>query len=229
MKNILITGANGNLGVAAVKKFLDSGYRVIAVARSGSELGFAVGHSGFELHQVDLSDENASTLFMKEAIDLYGTIDGALFLAGGFAMGNIENTSGDDLKKMFSLNFETAYFIMRPLFTHMLQQGCGRMVFIGARAVLEAEQGKNSLAYILSKSLLFTLAEALNAAAKGKNVSASVVVPGIIDTPPNRKSMPGADFSKWPTPEQIAGVLEFICRDTDSPVRNTVFKVYGNS
>lgn len=229
MKKILITGANGNLGAATVKKFLDNGYRVIAVARSGSELGFAVGRSDFELHQVDLSDENASTLFIKEAINMYGTIDGALFLAGGFAMGNVDNTSGADLKKMFALNFETAYFIMRPLFAHMLQNGYGRMIFIGARGALQADQGKNSLAYTLSKSLLFTLAESLNATAKGKNVSASVVVPAIIDTAPNRKSMPDADFSKWPTPGQIADVLEFICRDNDSPLRDTVFKVYGNA
>lgn len=229
MKKILITGANGNLGAAAVKKFLDSGYRVIAVARSGSELGFAVGKSNFELHQVDLSDENAAGLFIKEAINLYGTIDCGAFLAGGFAMGNIDNTSGSELKKMISLNFETAYFIARSLFQHMLQNGYGRIIFTGARPALQPEQGKNSLAYTLSKSLLFTFADILNATAKGKNVTASVIVPSIIDTPPNRKSMPDADFSKWPKVEQIADVLEFICNDANSVVRDPVYKVYGNA
>ncbi|MGN6494913.1 MAG: SDR family NAD(P)-dependent oxidoreductase [Agriterribacter sp.] len=229
MKKILITGANGNLGAAAVKKFLNSGYRVIAVARSGSELGFAVGNSNFELHQVDLSDENAAGFFIKEAINLYGSIDCAAFLAGGFAMGSLENTSGSEVKKMISLNFETAYFIARSLFQHMLQNGYGRIIFTGARPALQADQGKNSLAYALSKSLLFTFADILNATAKGKNVTASVIVPSIIDTPPNRKSMPDADFSKWPKVEQIADVLEFICSDTNSVVRDPVYKVYGNA
>ncbi|WP_414635427.1 NAD-dependent epimerase/dehydratase family protein, partial [Agriterribacter sp.] len=41
MKTIIITGANGNLGAVTVKKFLEKDYRVIAIARSGSELGFA--------------------------------------------------------------------------------------------------------------------------------------------------------------------------------------------
>lgn len=229
MKTILITGANGNLGAATVKKFLDNDYRVVATARSGSELGFAVGHSNFELHQVDLADENAVTLFAKEAINLYGTIDGALFLAGGFATGNIEDTSGAELKKMFSLNFETAYFIARLVFQHMLQNNYGRIVFIGARGALLPEQGKTSLAYTLSKSLLFRLAELLNATAKGKNVTASVVVPSIIDTPPNRRSMPDADFSKWPTPEEIADVLEYICSEKNTALREPVYKVYGNA
>ena len=40
-KTILITGANGNLGAATVKKFLDEGYKVIAVDHSGTHLGFA--------------------------------------------------------------------------------------------------------------------------------------------------------------------------------------------
>ena len=46
-KNILITGANGNLGAATVKKFLDEGPKVIAVDHSGTHLGFAASHANF--------------------------------------------------------------------------------------------------------------------------------------------------------------------------------------
>ena len=31
MKTAIITGANGNLGIATVKKFLDEGYKVVAI------------------------------------------------------------------------------------------------------------------------------------------------------------------------------------------------------
>ena len=229
MKTIIITGANGNLGAVTVKKFLEHNYRVIAVARSGSELGFAKDNKNFELHQLDLTDENASLLFIKEAISLYGNIEGALFLAGGFAMGNMENSTGDALKKMLALNFETAYHLSRILFDHMLQNGYGRLVFIGAKAVSEPEYAKNSVAYTLSKSLLFSLANILNSAAKGKNVTASVVAPSTIDTLPNRESMPNADWSKWAKPEQIADVLEFICSDKGLSLREPVYKVYNDA
>ena len=47
MKTIIITGANGNLGAVTVKKFLENDYRVIAIARSGSELGFAKDNKNF--------------------------------------------------------------------------------------------------------------------------------------------------------------------------------------
>lgn len=226
---ILITGANGNLGAATVKKFLDTGYRVIAIDHSGSHLDFAKGNDRFELHAVDLTDEGAVAAFIKDTIGRHGKIDGALLLVGGFAMGDIAVTGKTELDKMFTLNFNTVYYAARPLLAHMLQNDAGRLVFIGARPALKAEDGKNMLAYALSKSLLFKLAEYINAAAKGKNVSASVVVPSTIDTEINRKEMPQANFAHWVRPEQLADVLEFICSDKGLPLREPVYKVYNNA
>jgi len=210
-RTVIITGANGNLGTAAVKKFLDQGYKVIAVDHTGTHLGFAASHDNFELRDVDLSSESATETFITEAISLYGRIDGALLLAGGFAMGDIGATDSAAMKQMYTLNFETAYFAARPLFTHMIQNGFGRLVFMGARTALKPELGKGALAYALTKSMLFNLADLLNASAKGKNVLASVVAPATIDTALNRKSMPDADTTGWIEPAQLADILELIC------------------
>jgi NAD(P)-dependent dehydrogenase (short-subunit alcohol dehydrogenase family) len=228
-KTIIITGANGNLGAATVKKMLDEGYKVVAVDHSGSHLGFASSNTNFELKQVDLSDEKGVDVFVREVIEMHGKVDGALLLVGGFAMGDIASTDGEALRKMYSLNFETAYFIARSLFQHMLNNGYGRLVFIGARPALKPEQGKGVMAYSLTKAMLFHLAELLNAEAKGRNVVASVVAPSTIDTPQNRESMPGADPANWVKPEQIAEVLEFICSEKGMPVRESVYKVYNNA
>jgi NAD(P)-dependent dehydrogenase (short-subunit alcohol dehydrogenase family) len=228
-KTILITGANGNLGTATVKKFLEEGYKVIAVDHSGTHLGFAAGHADFELRAVDLGNEGAVRDFTEEIVKLYGRIDGALLLAGGFAMGDVAATDGEAIRKMIALNFETVYFSARPLFAHMLENGYGRLVFIGARPALQPEQGKGALGYALSKSLLFELAELLNATARGKNVVASVVAPSTIDTEINRKSMPAADPANWVRPEQIAGVMEFICSEKGDAIREPVYKIYNNS
>jgi NAD(P)-dependent dehydrogenase (short-subunit alcohol dehydrogenase family) len=228
-KTILITGANGNLGAAVVKKFLDEGYKVIAVDHSGTHLGFAASHDNFELRAVDLANEQAVGDFIKEILELYGRVDGALLLAGGFAMGDVAATDGDALRKMITLNFETAYFVARPLFRHMQDNGYGRLVFMGARPALKPEQGKGAVAYAMSKSLLFQLADLLNATAKGKNVVASVVAPSTIDTELNRKSMPDADPATWVRPEQIADILEFICSEKGDVIREPVYKVYNNS
>lgn len=228
-KTILITGANGNLGVATVKKFLDEGYKVIGVDQSGTHLGFAADHDNFELKSVDAGDEQAVATFVEEVIELNGRIDGAMLLVGGFAMGDIAATGAAELRKMYSLNFETAYFFARPLFQHMLENDYGRLVFMGARPALKPEQGKGALAYALTKSMLFELAQLLNATAKGKNVVASVVAPSTIDTTINRKSMPDADFATWVKPEAIATLLEFICSEGGAALRESVYKIYNNA
>ncbi|MBN9382934.1 MAG: SDR family NAD(P)-dependent oxidoreductase [Chitinophagaceae bacterium] len=216
---VIITGANGNLGVAAVKKFLDTGYKVIAVDHNGTHLGFAAAHDNFELKDVNLSDEAAAEDFITEAISLYGRIDGALLLVGGFAMGDVAATDGAAMKEMYTLNFETAWFAARPLFQHMLQNGFGRLVFMGARTALKPELGKGAIAYALTKSMLFNLADLLNASAKGKNVLASVVAPGTIDTALNHQSMPGADSRGWIEPAQLADILELICSGKEISLR----------
>ena len=134
-----------------------------------------------------------------------------------------------DIKEQINLNFDTAYNTVRPLFSHMLANNNGRIVFIGSRPALKAADGKNLIAYSLSKSLLFKLAEFLNANAKGKNVTITVVVPSTLDTEINRKSMPKANPDNWVKPETLAEIMEFVVSDKASDLRETVLKVYNNS
>ena len=228
-KLVIITGANGNLGAATVNKFLREGYKVVGVDGHDNHLEFANNNPAFEFHSVNLANERETGDFVNMVIEKHGVVDAALLLVGGFAMGKIEDTAGADISKMFSLNFETAYFVARPLLKHMQHNGYGRLVFIGTRPALEAAQGKNMIAYSLTKSLLFKLADFINAEAKGTNVVASVVVPSTIDTPINRQSMPGTNPDAWVKPEQLADIMEFICSDKGMPVREGVYKVYNNA
>jgi NAD(P)-dependent dehydrogenase (short-subunit alcohol dehydrogenase family) len=174
-------------------------------------------------------NEEATTVFVKTLVEKYTRIDAALLLVGGFAMGNIQETTGTDIDRQLSLNFKTAYFVTRPLFAHMMEKGNGRLVFIGARPAIAPAQGKDLLAYGLSKSLLFKLAEYLNEEAKGKNVTATVVVPSTLDTPLNRKSMPDVNPANWVTPDALAEILAFMVSDTAGTLRETVLKVYNNA
>src|SRR5260221_5077838 len=121
MKTIIITGANGNLGTACVKKFLDGGHKVIAVDGADNHLDFATGNTNYEFTTVDLTNEEHTNAFITGSIKKYGKIDAALMLVGGFAAGTIALTTGADIHKMFSLNFETAYFMARPLLQHIHQ------------------------------------------------------------------------------------------------------------
>ncbi|HET7896122.1 MAG TPA: SDR family NAD(P)-dependent oxidoreductase [Flavisolibacter sp.] len=228
-KTIIITGANGNLGTAVTNYFLSDGYMIVATVHAEEAKKDLPSHENLQVEAVDLTNEDAATAFVQNVISQHPKVDGALLLVGGFAMGNIEATSINDIRKQISLNFETAYHVARPLFRHLKQNGQGRIVFIGARPAIDAKAGKNMVAYGLSKSLLFTLADYLNAEAKGTNVTATVVVPSTIDTAPNRSAMPDANPDAWVKPEALAAILEFVLSEKASPLRETVFKVYNNA
>ncbi len=229
MKTVIITGANGNLGSAVTQSFLSKGYRVIATVHNEDSKKEFSENKNLQVEVVDLTNEEATASFVYKTIETFKTIDAALLLAGGFAMGDIAGTGSEDIKKQMSINFDTAYHVARPVFQQLIKQNNGRIVFVGSRPALKATDGKKMIAYSLSKSLLFKLADYLNAEAKGKNVTATVIVPSTIDTEPNRKSMPDADWENWVKPEALAEIIEFVVSDKSASLRETVLKVYNNA
>ena len=229
MKNVIITGANGNLGTAVTNTFLDKGYKVIATVAEEKMRKDMASHENIRVMLVNLMNEEESNAFVEKAIKENGQIDAALLLVGGFAAGDMSKTSIGDIHAQIALNFNTAYHVAKPLFAHMMEKGNGRIVFIGSRPALEAAAGKSLVAYGLSKSLLFKLADYMNAEAKGKDVVATVVAPSTLDTEQNRKSMPDTDPEKWVKPSALAEILEFVVSEKSSPLRGTVLKVYNNA
>jgi NAD(P)-dependent dehydrogenase (short-subunit alcohol dehydrogenase family) len=229
MKTVIITGAGGNLGTAVTKEFLDKNYRVLATVSSESARSDIPAHPNLDISVVNLTNENETNEFIKQSIQKYRVIDAALLLVGGFAMGGLAETSGEDLHKQIALNFETAYYVTRPLFEHLIGNKKGSIVFIGARPALNPAQGKGLIAYGLSKSLLFKLAEFLNATAKGMNVSVSVIVPSTLDSPENRKAMPDANPDNWVKTMEVAEILEFLVSDKSRVLKETVLKIYNNA
>ena len=227
-KTIIITGAGGNLGQAVAKKFLDESYTVIGTVHNKSTSSESSTRS-FEEVTIDLLNEESCQKFVQDVIEEQGKIDVAVLTAGGFAMGNVESTSTKEIYKQYQLNFETTYNIARFIFIQMLQQNNGRIFLIGSRQGLEASKGKGAIAYTLSKSLIFRLAEILNAEAKGKNVVTTVIVPSTIDTPQNRKSMPDADFSSWVKPSDIADTIFFYSGETANAIKEPVIKIFNRS
>jgi NADP-dependent 3-hydroxy acid dehydrogenase YdfG len=228
MKNIIVSGASGNLGQAVIRKFLQEGCRVIGIIIPGDPVAIGIREENFETVEVDLTDEKKVEEVTTKLINKLGKIDVAILTAGGFAAGKIAETSVMDIRNQVRLNFETAYNLARPVFTNMLKQNEGIIFLVGARTGLDMRNSKGMTAYGLSKSLVFRLAELMNEEAKGTNVVTCVVAPSTIDTPQNRESMPGADFSKWVQPGAIADVIYYYTTAPASIIREPVIKVYGN-
>lgn len=223
-RNIIVTGAAGNLGKAVVGKFKREGYKVIATILPGSDEEV---EEADDVYEVDVTDENAVKDFMTDYQLQYGEVDAIGLLVGGFAAGKIEETSLQDIEKMMKLNFYSAFNMIKNFLPIMKKADFGNFLFIGARPALQSEDGMGVVAYALSKLLVIELAKYVSEEAKGTKIRAHLFVPSIIDTLQNRDAMPEADFSQWVSPSEIADAMHFA---VNSPaLRNMTFKLYGGT
>ena len=223
-RNIIITGAAGNLGSAVVEKFKREGYHVIALLQPGKDEEVEDADDSYE---VDVTNEESVAEFVKEYQLQYNELDALAMIAGGFAMGSIEDAKQSDFEKMFSLNFFSAYHLVRGFLPFMKKQQKGTFLFVGARPALQLEDASATIAYAMSKRLIVSLAEILATETKETNIRSHVFVPSIIDTPPNREAMPDSDFSKWVSPKEIAEAMHYAVNNP--ALRNMTFKLYGEA
>jgi NAD(P)-dependent dehydrogenase (short-subunit alcohol dehydrogenase family) len=229
MKTTIVTGASGNLGKAVVNRFLAAGHHVIGTVIPSEPTDFGLHGKYFETAVVDLLQEENSQQFVELVAVKHKRIDVAVLTVGGFTMGDISVTKTADIEKQFRLNFTTAYNVARPVFLQMMKQQFGRIFLIGARPGASMKNSSGMVAYGLSKSLIFRLAELMNEESKGLDIVTSVVVPSTIDTPQNRHAMPKADFTTWVTPDAIADIIYFHASPEGSALREPVIKVYGKA
>ncbi len=229
-KTIIVTGAAGTLGSAVVQHLLNQGHTVIGTVSPGKNNATLSAKKGYEQYELDVSVPSAVQGFIQHIARKYEVIDAAALLVGGFAMGNIRNSSLEDVQKMLKLNFETTYITAQAIFLQMEQQPSGgHIMMVGAKPALETAAGLESIGYTFSKSLVFTLADIINKSGKKQQVKATVIVPSILDTPSNRQSMPQANFDNWVKPEAAAEIIGFLVADQSAPLRDSVIKIYGNA
>jgi NAD(P)-dependent dehydrogenase (short-subunit alcohol dehydrogenase family) len=221
-RNIIVTGAAGNLGTAVVSKFKREGYRIVAIIEpeSGDEV-----EEADDVYEVDVMDAEAVQDFAKEYHLQYGEVDAIALLVGGYASGNIESTDINDMEKMIRLNFFSAFNMVKNFLPVMKKADFGNFLFVGARPALQPEDGKGVVAYALSKNLVMELANYVAEEARGTRIRTHLFVPSIIDTPSNREAMQDSDFSQWVSPAEIAEAMHYAVNNP--ALRNMTFKLYG--
>ncbi|HEY7769801.1 SDR family oxidoreductase [Longimicrobium sp.] len=225
----LVTGGAGNLGLAVTAAFLDAGWRVAVPVHGGPGDGLAELASRHEgrvtWFAADLSAEDGAEQAVARTVDWAGRIDAAVHTMGGYAGGqSIPETPVEVWDRMMSMNLRSSFLLARAAIPRMGEGGA--LVFVASRAAVSGRKGH--AAYAVSKAALLTLTEAIAEENRG-GVRANAVLPGTIDTPANRAAMPGADYSRWTPPEEIARVVLFLASPESAPVSGAAVPVYGQS
>jgi len=126
---------------------------------------------------------------------------------------------------MFDMNVTSAFHMLRAVIPGMRKAGSGRIIAIGSRAAEDPGPGVG--AYSASKAALVSLIRTVALENKDAGITANVILPGTIDTPANRKAMPGADTTQWVQPASIASLIVWLAGDAGKDVTGAAIPVYG--
>ena len=210
-----MTGGTGWLGQALAKRLLRNDDLRLGVTyikpdeADRFEDRFGTHHDRIILRRVDVTDARAVAGFFAEVGENGGVIAGLACLAGSWAGGRaIEETSDLRLERMLDSNLRSTFTTVRAALPHLRRADWARVVLTASRAAFETPPGQ--AAFNIAKAGVVALSRSLAAELKNTSVSVSVLVPSVIDTPISRQAMPDADYSLWPTPDDIARVAEFL-------------------
>jgi NAD(P)-dependent dehydrogenase (short-subunit alcohol dehydrogenase family) len=223
-KVALVTGASGGLGTHVTKALLDAGFAVVGLAPKIQQSDFD--HPNFTALPAALDNLAAAKKVADTVIARFGKIDVLAHLVGGFAGGQtVAETDDATFQRMFDMNVNSAFHILRAVLPQMRKAAGGRIIAIGSRAV--EDPGPRVGAYSASKAALVSLMQTVARENKDAGVTANVILPGTIDTAANRRDMPGADTSQWVSPASIASMIVWLAGDSGIDVSGAVIRVYG--
>jgi len=232
-KVALVAGGTGGLGRAVSLALLEEGSKVFVTHRRGQDfqaLTKMAGENASRLvgQNVDVTDETTVQQFVQGVVAEHGRIDFLVNAVGAYVGGvKLWELDTKVFDQMLALNLRSGFMLSRAVVPVMLKQGSGAIINVAAKAALDHSAG--AAAYAASKAAAVAMMDSLAADVKGSGVRVNSILPSIIDTEVNRKAIPGADFSKWPKPEEIARVILFLCSDDARVVHGAAIPVYGES
>ncbi len=229
----VVTGATGWLGSAVVGRILAKGYQVGATYLTPSEAEeleerFPYGRDRLMLRRVNAVERDQIDEFMNSVAARFGRIDAVAALVGGWAGGRDVATT-DDIRfdRMIDLNLRSAFCTVRAAIPHLERAGGGRILLVGSRAAVDTPPGQ--AAFNIAKAGVIALAKTAALEVEDAGITVNVILPSVIDTPTTRAALPYSDYVKWPTPDEIAGVAEYVLTGESAVISGAAIPVYGKT
>ena len=116
---------------------------------------------------------------------------------------------------------------MRAVLPGMVERGWGRIVAVGAAVAGDPPPGLS--AYAASKAALNALVSVAAKETIAAGVTVNAVLPTVIDTPANRRAMPGANPGSWVAPETLADDIAWLAGEEAAGVTGGLFEVSSES
>jgi NAD(P)-dependent dehydrogenase (short-subunit alcohol dehydrogenase family) len=182
-RTVLVTGGSRGIGLATARALVESGARVLCLARPGRRLEDAVASLGrrvvavaCDLTRADEIDRAAADVLRECG----GAPDALVQGAGIFPLAPFERTPPGEFAATLQVNLLGPYRLAHPLLSAMRERGNGHVVTIGS--VADRQAFPENAAYAASKFGARAVHEVLREELRGSGVRVSLVSPGPVDT-----------------------------------------------
>ncbi len=239
----IVTGASSGIGLAIARALAAEGAQVVPAARRRerlealeAEIREAGGRA--EAQVGDVTDAGFRERLAADAVARFGRLDHLVNAAGVIAFGTVEDTTLDAWRRMFALNVEACFDLMRLAAPELIRRK-GSVVNVSSVNGMRSFPGV--LAYNSSKAAQdqLTRCAALELAAKGVRVNS--VNPGVTRTELHRAG--GLDVQRYAafvehsrtthpigrvgTPEEVASLALFLLSDQAAFITGVTVPIDG--
>jgi 3-oxoacyl-[acyl-carrier protein] reductase len=216
----IVTGSARNIGRAIARALADSGASVVINAKSSAADADAVVHEvrdagGQAVAKLaDVGQPDAAASLIDAAIQAFGRLDILVNNAAVRREIDFERLDYQEWRAITATILDGAYLCARAASPHLIAAGGGSIVNIGG---LSSFMGAARRAHVIAaKAGLVGLTRALAHDLAPHHITVNCVAPGLIDT--ERRGPEPAHHAKHATlvgrrgtPEEVAGVVRFLC------------------
>ncbi len=174
----LITGVSRGLGKALAQVVLDRGDIVIGTTRDGkADLNAA---NNLSLLPLELTDPVQIQQTVEAAYKLHDRLDVIVNNAGYGLLGAIEESSDEEIKRVFEVNFFGVVQVVKAVLPHLRRQRSGHIVNVTSIAGLAP--GAGSGLYAAAKSAVEGVSQSLAQEVEPLGIKVTLVEPGAFRT-----------------------------------------------
>lgn len=239
-KAALITGGAKGIGLAAAKKFLSEGIKVILLdndEEEGKTVAAQLGESCFFM-SCDVSKSDQIRKSAEAGAAKFGRIDYLINNAGIIKYADAVTCTESDWDEVMNVNLKSAYLCSKYVLPVMLRGKSG--VIINVASAQSFISSANMVHYTTAKSALLGLTRSI-AIDFAPHVRAIAVCPGTVDTPMSRNAWSMADdpnavhqdsinmhlLKRIGQPEEIAELIFFLCSEKAAFITGQAIRIDG--